>query len=296
MMPFIKWVWLMAVVAIATAALAACRHASGGGDAGATDASPRYRVVSLSPSTTEALFVMGAGSNVVGRSRYCDWPAEALKLPVVGGFVDPNLEAILSLRPNLVTGARGPAGSALKDNLEQRGLYTYFPETETFAQINAMILGLGEKVDRSVEARATAMAIDRHVAAVEAAVASEPRQRILLVFGLEPLSVAGPGSFADEMIRHAGADNVVTEGGAYPILGVERVLTLDPDIIVNAAMAEAHGQSRMGKDTPGWNKVRAVETGHVVPMTDESVLRPGPRVADGLAVLARAIHPALNIP
>jgi len=290
--------WLMAVAAIAAALLAACRHASGGGvgDADATDVSPRYRVVSLSPSTTEALFVIGAGNVVVGRSRYCDWPAEALKLPSVGGFVDPNLEAILSLRPNLVTGARGPAGSALKDNLEQHGLYTYFPETETFSQINAMILGLGEKVGHSAQARRTTMAIDRHVAAIEAAVAGEPHKRILLVFGLEPLSVAGPGSFADEMIRHAGGDNVITEGGAYPILGVERVLTLDPDVIVNAAIAEAHGQSRIGKDTPGWNKVRAVEKDHVVPITDESVLRPGPRVADGLATLARAVHPALNIP
>ena len=120
--------------------------------------------------------------------------------------------------------------------------------------------------------------------------------RVLLVFGLQPISVAGPSSFAEEMIRRAGGTNVVTEGGGYPTMGVERVITLDPDVIVNAAIAEAHGNERISKDTPGWGHVRAVDGGHVVPVTDESVLRPGPRIGDGLATLARAIHPDVVVP
>ncbi|MCL2724963.1 MAG: helical backbone metal receptor [Polyangiaceae bacterium] len=284
-----KWGWILAVV------LTACR-AKGGGAAQATDASSSPRVVSLSPSTTEALFVIGAGSDVVGRSRYCDWPPEVSKLPQVGGFVDPNFEAILALRPDLVTGARGPAGSALRDRLEERGAITYFPETESLAQINTMILGLGERTGHVAEARARVTSMDARIAAIEKAVAGEPRVRVLLVFGLEPLSVAGPGSFADEMIRHAGGDNVVTEGGAYPTLGIERVLIVDPDVVVNAAVGETHGAERIRKDTPGWNRVRAVINDHVVPLADETVLRPGPRVADGLATLAKAIHPRADIP
>jgi iron complex transport system substrate-binding protein len=119
---------------------------------------------------------------------------------------------------------------------------------------------------------------------------------VLLVFGLEPLSVAGPSTFADEMIRRAGGANVVTDGGGYPTINVERVLTLDPDVIVNAAIAEAHGHERIGKDTPGWTRVRAVVTGRVAPIADESVLRPGPRIGDGLASLARALHPDVVVP
>jgi iron complex transport system substrate-binding protein len=119
---------------------------------------------------------------------------------------------------------------------------------------------------------------------------------VLLVFGLAPLSVAGPSGFADEMIRRAGGVNVVTEGGGYPTLGIERVITLDPDVIVNAAIAEAHGSERLGKDTPGWSHVRAVRDGHVVAVTDEALLRPGPRIGDGLATLARALHPGVVIP
>ena len=88
----------------------------------------------------------------------------------------------------------------------------------------------------------------------------------------------------------------MTEGGGYPTIGVERVMTLDPDVVVNAAIAEAHGKERISSETPGWGKVRAVTSGRVAPVTDESVLRPGPRIGDGLATLARALHPDVAIP
>lgn len=270
-----------------------CRksHAPAKADGGAA-----ARVVSLSPSTTEALFVIGAGDRVVGRSRYCDWPPEVSKLPEIGGYVDPSFEAILALRPDLVTGARGPAGAAMSERLEARGIATFLPQTESFAQIDTMILGIGERTGHAKEAKATVEALDARVAGIEKAVSAKPRVRVLLVFGLQPLSVAGPASFAEEMIRRAGGTNVVTEGGGYPTMGVERALTLDPDVILNAAIAEAHGHERIAKDTPGWARVRAVAEGHVVAITDESVLRPGPRVGEGLATLARAIHPDVAIP
>jgi iron complex transport system substrate-binding protein len=260
------------------------------------DAGAATRVVSLSPSTTETLFVIGAGDKVVGRSRYCDWPPEVTKLPQIGGYVDPSFEAILALRPDLVTGARGPAGAAMSERLEARGIATFLPKTESFAEIDAMILGVGERTGKATEARAKVDALHARVSAIESAVAQRPRVRVLLVFGLEPLSVAGPSSFADEMIRRAGGTNAVTEGGGYPTLGIERVMTLDPDVIVNAAIAEAHGKERLGSETPGWSRVRAVREGRVVPVSDESVLRPGPRIDDGLASLARALHPDVAVP
>jgi iron complex transport system substrate-binding protein len=254
------------------------------------------RIVSLSPSTTEAAFAIGAGDKLVGRSRYCDYPPEVLKLPQVGGYVDPSLEAILALRPDLVTGARGPSGAAITQRLEDRGVATFFPETETFAGIDAMIVGLGARTGREARAKEVVAEIDARVKAIEAATAPLPRVRVLMVFGLEPLVVAGPGGFPDEMIRRAGGTNAVTEGGGYPTMGVERVISLDPDLVVNAAMAESPGKDRIAADKPGWSAVRAVANGRVLRLTDESVLRPGPRIADGLAVLARAIHPEVKLP
>lgn len=264
-------------------------------DKPATRATVPARIVSLSPSTTEAVFAVGAGDKLVGRSRYCDYPTEVKALPQVGGYVDPNLEAILALHPDLVVGARGPAGSAIADKLEAHGIVTYFPETESFAAIDTMILGIGERTGRAFAGRATVDALHARMSAIEKAVASLPKTRVLLVFGFSPVSVAGPASFPDEMIRRAGGTNVVTEGGAYPTIGAERVLALDPDLVVNAAMMEERASERLRKDAPGWQSVRAVRDDHVVAITEESVLRPGPRIADGLMLLAHALHPEADL-
>lgn len=254
------------------------------------------RIVSLSPSTTEALYAIGAGAALVGRSRYCDYPPEVARLPEVGGYVDPNFEAVLALTPDLVTGARGPSGTTVVDRLGARGIATYFPETESLAGIETMIVGLGERTGHEPEARAVVAHVEADVGAVERAAEGQHPTRVMLLFGLEPIVAAGPGSYADDMLRRAGGTNVVTEGGRYPTLGMERVLALDPDVVVDATMGESHDIERITAQTAGWRDARAVKSGRVVPLHDEVVLRPGPRVAQGLWELARVLHPALSLP
>lgn len=107
------------------------------------------RVVSLSPSTTEAVCAVGATAQLVGRSRFCDYPPEVAGLPEIGGYVDPNLEAIVALSPDLVVGARGPAGAAIATQLEERGIATFLPRTETLAEVDSMIRGIGKELDRA---------------------------------------------------------------------------------------------------------------------------------------------------
>ncbi|NOU32811.1 MAG: ABC transporter substrate-binding protein [Polyangiaceae bacterium] len=260
------------------------------------DAATEPRVVSLTPSTTEAVFALGAGDRMVGRSRFCNYPEVAKSLPQVGGYVDPNYEAILGLRPSLVVGARGPGGAAVEQKLQGYGVATFFPRTESFAEIEAMLTGLGALLHRESAATETVGRIHAQTEAVEKAVGGLPKRKVLLVFGLEPVVVAGPGGFPDEMLRHAGGVNVVADGPAYPTIGIERVLALDPDVVLNASMAEARGTERIRSDSPGWRDLRAVKEGHVVAITDEAVLRPGPRLGDGLRTIARAVHPEATIP
>jgi iron complex transport system substrate-binding protein len=252
------------------------------------------RVVSLSPSTTEAMYAIGAGGELVGRSRYCDYPPEALGLPQVGGYIDPNLEAILALRPDLVVGARGPAGSEIADMLTAHGTATFFPPTESLSEIDEMLRELGTRTGHAADARGFVGALDAREAAITRAVAALPKVRAVLVFAVSPIVVAGPGGFPDELISRAGGVNVVTEGTAYPALGVERVMALDPDVVLDAASGP--GGERIGADTPGWREVGAVKRGRVIPLADEAVLRPGPRIADGLATIARALHPGAALP
>jgi len=251
------------------------------------------RVVSLAPSTTETLFAIGAGAGVVGVSRFCDFPAEVAQRPRVGGFNDPSLEAVLALRPTLVTGARGPANRGIVERLAAQGIDAYFPPDGSLADVRASIRGLGARVARSAEAEAVVARLDAQLAGVAAALAGARRPRVLLVFGRRPLSVAGPGTFADEMLRAAGAENVVTSGPVYPTIGVERVLALAPEVILEAGMA-AGGDADF--DWARYPSIPAVRDGRVVRFEDARVLRPGPRVAEGVAVLARLLHPEARIP
>jgi iron complex transport system substrate-binding protein len=271
-----------AVLLAALGLLASCKRAA------ARRGEPR-RLISLSPSTTEALFALDAGALLVGRSRYCDHPPAVAALPQVGGYTDPNLEAILALRPDLVIGARGPAGPALTQRLETHGISTYFPPTESLAEIEAMMQGLGERVGRGAEARRWIEGVRQRRRRIEERLRPTKETRVLLLYGVTPIVAAGPGSFADEMLRLAGATNALGPGAAaYPTLSLEQVIALDPALILDAAMMEARDQRSLGG---AWSAVRAVREGHVRPLQSMTVLRPGPRVLDGVEALIQAIHP-----
>jgi iron complex transport system substrate-binding protein len=271
-----------ALAGLAALLLAGCRRGARSGSA---------RVVSISPSMTEAVFAIGAGPVLVGRSRFCDHPSEAARLPVVGGFADPSLEAIVALRPTLVVSARGPAGAALARALEGHGVPVYAPETESIAQIEAALAELGRLLSCDEGARAAVAAIEASRREVAAAVAGRPRVRAAFLFDIAPIFAAGPGSFADELLREAGGANVVTAGGAYPTLDIERLLALDPEVILDGS-ADEHGPSRVAerRGDPGWSRLRALREGKVRPLSASVVLRPGPRVGLGLRAVARALH------
>ncbi len=258
------------------------------------DATSPMRVVSLSPGTTEAAFAIGAGNRLVGRSRYCDHPPAAAKLPSVGGFIDPSLEAILGLSPSLVIGVQGPGGPKIADQLAQRGITSYFPHTDTLDQIMAMLKGLGERLGAVEGAGEVSARIARQRAAVQEAVTGRKRPKALFLFGLRPIVVAGRGGFADEMLRLAGAENVV-RAKRYPTLGIEQVLALDPDVLVDATGASGHAGETVNKETTGFRELRAVKEDRFVSLHDDRVLRPGPRIGEGLIVLAKALHPGISV-
>jgi|HubBroStandDraft_6_1064221.scaffolds.fasta_scaffold85147_3 iron complex transport system substrate-binding protein len=278
---------------VAAAILAGCARHHDAARASATDA---RRIVSVSPSTTEALFAIGDADRVVGRSRYCDWPPETAKIPVVGGFFDVDLEAVLELGPDLVVGASGPSSARLEEKLGARGIATFFPPSDSLAAIDAMILGLGQRTNRLADATQVVRDVDARVHAVERAVAGEPTPRVLLVLDVSPVVAAGPKSFVDELIARAGATNVLSAGGPWQAVDLEQIAELGPDVVVDASGGHDAGASRITPRAPGWEGVKAVREGHVVALNDERALRPGPRVAEGLATLAREIHPDAAVP
>ncbi len=277
--------------AVSLCALGACRTSH------RTEASPtKKRIVSITPNTTEAVYALGAGDRMVGRSRYCDYPPQVRELPSVGGYVDPSLEAVLALRPDLVIGARGPMGRSLVDKLEARGTECYFPSTESVSEIVDMILGLAERLQKGPEGRSLVDGIRKRLRDVEEAVRGKTKPRTLLVFGQAPIVVAGPGSFPHEMLVLAGCRNAVESGARYPTLGFETIIGMDPDILIDATMAGGRSNVPIDMGRAGWSSIRAVKEGRIARVDDDRILRPGPRVGEGVELLARLAHPDMVIP
>ncbi|HEX3344597.1 MAG TPA: helical backbone metal receptor, partial [Polyangiaceae bacterium] len=133
----------------------------------AEPAGEAHRIVSLGPSTTEGLFAIGAGDRLVARSRYCDWPPEAARLPMVGGL-EPDVEAILQLGPDLVVGPSGQWSARFSETMHAHGIATWFPdEIQSLAGVDALLVGLGERTGHAAEARTLDATLDTREAALE---------------------------------------------------------------------------------------------------------------------------------
>jgi iron complex transport system substrate-binding protein len=245
----------------------------------------RARVVSLSPSTTEAVFSLGAGDQLVGRSDHCDYPEAAKRLPSIGGYSTPDIEAIVALKPSLVVGSQSPVGPVLEDRLAAQGIATYFPVSDTIGEITTMLQGLGERL--GVSAEGVVRDIDERVARVSEWAKAEARVRVVIVFDVAPVFVAGKGSFPDELTRIVGGENLIERGGKWPTIDIEHLARLDPAVIVDAMNMGA--ASRVGK-APGWEQLSAVRAGRVRTLRSAAAIRPGPRIAEALADMALAIH------
>lgn len=254
-------------------------------------ASGEARIVSISPAMTESLFALGAGEHVVGVSRYCDYPEAATRLPRVGGFLDPSLESILALRPTLVVGHRSPSNRGVVLALTNAGITTYFPEGERLASISQTLRKLGDHTQTRTQASALVERIDADLSAISAKAEDLSHPRVLLLYGLRPLTGAGPNTFADELLHIAGARNVLERAAPYSTIGDEQLIALSPDVIVISDMGEGSLDMLYAER---FATVPAVKNRRIVRVNDPRVMRPGPRIAEGARILAMAIHPGVR--
>lgn len=283
---------LVAGLAIASAH---CRGARDGGaarDRGSMSTldpsvAPARRVVSLVPSATEMLFALGAGERVVGVSAFDDYPPAVTALPRIGGMVNPSFEAIVALRPDAVVGVQGPLDVAVLDRLQRMGVRVFFPRVESVREVLDSCETFGALVGRRDAGRALRASIEGDLARVRASVSARPRARVLAVFGERPLSVAGPGSWVDEILAIAGGENVVRAGGRYPTISVEQVITLAPDVILDMTW----GDSTLAASLSRYGTVPAVRNNRIVRAGDPMLLRPGPRLGAAVVRIASMLHP-----
>jgi iron complex transport system substrate-binding protein len=247
------------------------------------------RVVVLAPSATETVFALGAGDRVVGVCGQCDFPAEAARVPKVGGYLTPSVESVLGVRPDLVIAVPSPGNRETVRAIERTGVRVVVVQDRRLVDLWDSIRTIADALGVPEAGARLAADVRAKLDAVTARVAGRPRARVLLVVGHHPLIVAGGGTLQGELIEIAGGINVAADvGAAWPQVSPELVVARAPEVILDAAMGtEAGGRELFA----GLATVPAVAHDRIVPIQADALFRAGPRVPEGARLLAAAIHP-----
>lgn len=275
---------LLAALALCCALPAAALQFTDDRGASVTLARSPQRIVSLLPSLTETVCELGECRRLVGVDRYSNFPAPVRALPQVGGGIDPNIEAIVALRPDVVLMARSARGA---ERLESLGLKVLALEPQTAADARRVLLTLGQLLEVP-EALHVWRDIDAGVAAAAQSLPPSARgARVYFEVGRGPYA-AGPRSFLGELLQRLGVRNIVApELGPFPLLNPEYVVRADPDLVMIGAR-DAPGL----RQRPGWSGLRALREGRICVFSAEEadvLVRPGPRMAEAARLLARCI-------
>ncbi len=260
------------------------------------------KIISISPAVTEILFAIGAGDRVIADTRYCDYPPAAGKLTKIGGYLDPNVEKILTLAPDLVLAARGTPREPI-DRLSSLGLNVAVVDPVDIGSTLRTIRLIGRIVGDPESANSLAARIDARRSAVVAKTGRIPasqRPRVLFLFDLNGLFTAGPKNHIDDLIHMAGGTNIADSTGVpWPELSMEKIIAADPQVIL---LMEGHGTNanyttdsalKILRADHRWINVSAVANGRIVVLDDDEITLPGPRMIDGLESAATALHPGL---
>lgn len=256
-------------------------------------AKPAQRIVSLAPSVTEILFAVGLNSEIVGVTSFCDYPPQAKLKPKVGAAV-LNLEAILGLKPDLIIGNKDFLRPDALAKLEQLRIPVFLLLPKTVEEILMHIAVIGRLVGHEKEARGISEALRDRLKDIQRRVASVKRVRVFYVVNMDPLISVGAKSFIHQMLELAGGENIL--GGTqtpYPKVSLEEVLRKDPEVLLfpvgtSEGIPEAE-QQRWRK----WSSLSAVTQNRLYQVMGDLVNRPGPRVIEGIEVLAKLFHPGL---
>jgi ABC-type Fe3+-hydroxamate transport system substrate-binding protein len=252
---------------------------------------PAARVVSLVPSATDLVVALGAKPQLVGRTRY-DRDTSLAVVPSVGGGLDPDLERLAALKPDLVITWSPSKSSVLREQLRAQHIPVYAAPTRDTAAFFASDAALGALLGRDSAAHVLAAQIRDTIAAVHAAVAGRPAPAVLyLIWGDPPMTV-GPHTFVGELIGVAGGRDLFDDATTdWPRVSMEAILQRAPDVVVVAVGEDVQRGAERMRDTPGWRSLAAVRAGRVVSVPADLMERPGPGLGQAARVLARAIHP-----
>ena len=248
------------------------------------------RTISLAPNLTETIYAVGAGDRLVGNTTYCDYPEEAKSVQKVGDTLQPNIERILALRPNLIFISTSSQLEAFAKQLDEHGIPVYVSDPHDLEGVFRSIHNLGLLLDRQQQAEELLNQLRKRTAVVEKAVFNSKAVRVFYQLSAEPLYTAGRDAFVTDLIRRAGGLSVTADvPEAWPRFSEESAVAAKPDAIIlptGGSMGAANSDV-----AAGLKKAPAVLNGKVIKIDGDLLVRPGPRAIEGLEKLAHALHP-----
>ncbi len=249
------------------------------------------RLVSLAPNITEIVYALGLGDELVGDTDNCDFPPQAKDKPHVGTMLNPSLERIVALKPDLALGTPEANRRETADQLERLGIPVYGVTASTLAGTLTSIEDLGIILGHPAEAKNLVAQMQARIDRIEKRIESQPKPKVLFVVWYRPLITVGPKTFIADVIRAAGGIPIGENlKGEWPRLSLEELLPENPGVIILPKTESFSPSTEEFQSLPGWKDLRAVKERRMF-FVSESIMRPGPRLVDALEELAVVLHP-----
>lgn len=291
-----KEVWPIAAIAVAIIALATIVFRYNSQMPRGNASGDKLRIVSLAPSITEILFVLGLQDSIVGVTSCCDYPSEAKNTECVGGLGKPNIEKVLALHPDLVI-ATGLEHNNVAELLSKSGIRVLDMRIRNFQEMFDALREIGQVTGKPQQA-------DKIVEAMQAeltktaerfrGIQPSQRPRVFVEIWYDPITTAGQTSFIDEVITCAGGINVAGNiNQTYPRINPEKVIEWNPDVIVLCYMGQEGNSASKLANRIGWAGISAVKERRIIEnIPSDLILRPGPRLINGVKLLAQRLYGA----
>jgi iron complex transport system substrate-binding protein len=258
---------------------------------------PVRRIVSLAPSVTETLFALGLGDRIVGDTDFCDYPPEAKQKRRIGGPVDPNIEVIAALHPDLVVGARSINRLASVHSLEHLGIPVYGTDPRSVEQVLTSTERLGELLGAGDAGRSLLTNLRARLSQIDRTLAGLPPQTVMMVVWLDPLISVGRNTFLEDALRRAGAHSIIDTQQSWPNINLEEVIRLQPKYLIFSSDDPQQVQRQLAElqSRPAWRQLDAVRNRRFI-VVSEAISHPSPRLVDGIEQLAAALYPSRFAP
>ncbi len=289
---------LLLCTALASGVLPGCRRRAPDGETrilkdglGRTVQLPPHarRIVSLAPSVTDALLALGARDRLVGVTDFCVLPPGDAPVARIGGMLNPSLETIRDLRPDVLVATTSGNDPSLAREAASLGLPLYTIHTPDVESVLRSLLDLGRLIDEQERGRVLVADLRSRLSAVASSIASDRPVKVLFVVWGDPLVVPGRSSFLTDALARAGGSSITSDApAAYPAFDVESAIARAPEAILTTTQNRAV-LDRLRVE-PAWSRVPAVRSGRLF-VVSEMIEQPGPKVVSGIEEVARRLHP-----